>query len=116
MRTNKSLVGAGTIVGCFVCWWSDPVTVRLSAKHPKKRAEYLRLPLACIGGPIFVVSILWFGFTARDGIHWAVPFVALFPYGIAYNIIWVAMINVSYLITADTRASGMTNRLFSSQF
>ncbi|KAK4467172.1 major facilitator superfamily domain-containing protein [Cladorrhinum samala] len=87
------IIGAGTIVGCFICWWSDPVTVRLSAEHPKKRAEYLRLPLACIGGPIFVVSILWFGFTARGGIHWAVPFVALFPYGIAYNIIWVSMIN-----------------------
>ncbi|KAK4158760.1 major facilitator superfamily domain-containing protein, partial [Cladorrhinum sp. PSN259] len=88
-----TLVGGGTIVGCFICWWSDPVTLRLSAKHPKKRAEYLRLPLACVGGPFFVVSILWFGLTSRESIHWAVPFIALFPYGIAYNIIWVAMIN-----------------------
>ncbi|KAK4226386.1 major facilitator superfamily domain-containing protein [Podospora fimiseda] len=89
-----TIIGAGTIIGCFICWLSDPITMRLSERlNPQKKQEHLRLPLACIGGPIFVVSILWFGLTSRENIHWAVPFVALFPYGIAYNIIWVAMIN-----------------------
>ncbi|KAK4658161.1 hypothetical protein QC762_204310 [Podospora pseudocomata] len=88
-----TIIGLGTIIGCFICWWCDPVTLRLSAKHPTKRAEYFRLPLACIGGPFFVISILWIGLSARSDVHWAVPFIATVPYGIAYNIMWVAMIN-----------------------
>ncbi|KAK0735385.1 major facilitator superfamily domain-containing protein [Apiosordaria backusii] len=80
-----TIIGVGTIIGCFICWWCDPITVRLSAKHPTKRAEYLRLPLACIGGPFFVASILWIGLSARPDVHWAVPLVATYvadAYGI----------------------------------
>lgn len=95
MRMLIEPVGFGTFVGCFICWWSDDFTLRLSAKHPSKREEYLRLPLACVAGPMFVVSMLWLGWSARSDIHWLVPLTATIPYGLAYHLIFVVMINVS---------------------
>lgn len=88
-------MGFGTFVGCFVCWWYDDLALPLSARHPRKREEYLRLPLACGAGPIFAVSMLWLGWSARPEIHWLVPLSATVPYGLAYHLIFVAMINVS---------------------
>ncbi|GAB1314811.1 Polyamine transporter 4 [Madurella fahalii] len=88
-----SVMGFGTFIGCFICWWCDDFTLRLSAKHPNKREEYLRLPLACAAGPMFVVSMLWLGWSARPDVHWLVPLMATIPYGLAYHLIFVVMIN-----------------------
>ncbi|KAK4191290.1 major facilitator superfamily domain-containing protein [Podospora australis] len=88
-----SIIGVGTIIGCCICWWSDNITLRLSMRHPTRRAEYLRLPLACVFGPVFVISILWIGLTGREEVHWAVPMIGTIPYGIAYNCIWISLIN-----------------------
>ncbi|KAK3366149.1 major facilitator superfamily domain-containing protein [Lasiosphaeria ovina] len=88
-----SIMAIGTVSGCLFSLWYDNIGPRLGAKHPDKRAEYLRLPLACVGGPIFVISLLWLGWTATASVHWFVPLSALIPYGFAYQVIFVAMIN-----------------------
>jgi hypothetical protein len=88
-------VGLGTCFGCIAALYYDTIAPRLSAKHPAKKPEYLRLPLACAAAPFFVVSLLWLGWTSRKDIHLMVPLAALLPYGFAYQLIFVAMINVS---------------------
>jgi hypothetical protein len=87
-------VGLGTIGGSAIILWYDGVAPRLSAKHPTKHEEYLRLPLVCAGGPVYVLSMLWLGWTARADIHWFVPLSSMVPYGLSYHLIYVAIINV----------------------
>ena len=74
--------------------WYDAYAPAVGARHPAKRAEYLRLPMACVGGPLFVVSLLWLGWASSPSIHWSVPLLSMIPYGGAYLIIFTAMINV----------------------
>jgi hypothetical protein len=87
-------VGLGTIGGSVIILWYDGVAPRLSAKHPTKHEEYLRLPLVCAGGPVYVLSMLWLGWTARTDIHWFVPLSSMVPYGLSYHLIYVAIVNV----------------------
>ncbi|KAJ4349090.1 hypothetical protein N0V85_009723 [Neurospora sp. IMI 360204] len=87
-------MGLGTIIACFVIIWYDSYGPKFAARFPADRkSEYLRLPVACVGGPIFVISLLWLGWTSRASIHWAVPLIATVPYGFAYHMIFTAMIN-----------------------
>ncbi|KAK3308294.1 major facilitator superfamily domain-containing protein [Chaetomium strumarium] len=88
-----TIMGLGTAIGSIILLWYDGVAVRLGARHPSKREEYLRLPLACAGGPIFVMSMLWLGWSARADIHWLVPLASVVPYGVAYHLIYVAIVN-----------------------
>ncbi len=74
-------------------WYDNVIAPGVAAKHPKKRAEYLRLPLSCIGGPAFVVSLLWLGWSSKPEIHWVVPLLATIPYGFANQTIFMSMIN-----------------------
>ncbi len=88
-------VGIGTFAGCFSALCYDSIAPRVSAKHPTKKPEYLRLPPACVSGLPFFISLMWLGWAAKSDIHWMVPLAALVPYGFAYQLIFVAMINVS---------------------
>ena len=65
-----------------------------------EQEEYRRLPLACIGGPLYVVSLLWLGWTSRPTIHPAVPMFAGVPFGAGFFLIFVALLN--YLADAYT--------------
>ena len=80
-------------MGCSVQIWYDRIAHRITVKHPKKRPEYLRLPLACLGGPAFVVSLLWLGWASKPEIHWIVPLLATIPYGFSNQMIFMGMIN-----------------------
>jgi hypothetical protein len=95
-------VGPGTFIGVGVALWYANFAAEVSAKHPSKKAEYLRLPMACFGGPPFVLSLLWLGWSSSPHIHWSVPLMALLPYGSAYLLIFVAMINVSAPLGFET--------------
>ncbi|KAH8891842.1 major facilitator superfamily transporter [Thozetella sp. PMI_491] len=88
------MIALGTIIGCCIqVWFDNRLAPRLAAKHPRKRPEYLRLPLACIGGPCFMISLLWLGWSAKAEIHWIVPLLATVPYGLANQLIFMALIN-----------------------
>lgn len=58
--------------------------------------EFQRLPLACLGGPLYVLSLFWLGWSASREIHWIVPMLAGLPFGMGFFLIFVALIN--YLI------------------
>ncbi|KAH6641358.1 hypothetical protein F5144DRAFT_483102 [Chaetomium tenue] len=88
-----TIMGLGTAIGSCLFVWYDGVAPRLSAKHPTKREEYLRLPLVCAGGPVYVAAMLWLGWTARADVHWMVPLSAMIPYGLAYHLIYVGIVN-----------------------
>ncbi|KAK6958373.1 hypothetical protein Daesc_001172 [Daldinia eschscholtzii] len=55
--------------------------------------EYRRLPLACLGGPLFALSEFWLGWTARPTIHWAVPALSGISLGIGIDLTFLALNN-----------------------
>lgn len=55
--------------------------------------EYRRLPLACLGGPLIVVSLFWLGWTASPRIHWIVPMLGGIFFGVGYLLIFMALLN-----------------------
>ena len=101
------LVGAILALGIFLYW--DGVLQRAKkANAPWANVEeYRRLPLACLGGPAYVISLFWLGWTACPNIHWIVPMLAGVPFGIGFMLIFMALLNYitdAYEIFA---ASGM---------
>ncbi|KAJ5780041.1 Major facilitator superfamily domain general substrate transporter [Penicillium paradoxum] len=88
-------IGIGAVLACFVFLWYDGYLARAKARNASWTfiEEYRRLPLACIGGPLYVISLFWVGWTASPNIHWVVPFLSGIPFGMGYLLIFMAMLN-----------------------
>lgn len=85
----------GSFIACLIFIWYDGFLARAKARNAKWAyiEEYRRLPLACIGGPLYVLSLFWVGWTASPNIHWAVPLLSGIPFGTGYLLIFMAMMN-----------------------
>ena len=102
------LVGAVIALGIFIYY--DGVLQRAKKANAPWASieEYRRLPLACLGGPLYVISLFWLGWTASPHIHWIVPMLAGIPFGVGFMLIFMALLNYitdAYEIFA---ASGMS--------
>ncbi|KAJ5188024.1 Major facilitator superfamily domain general substrate transporter [Penicillium cf. griseofulvum] len=88
-------IGIGAILACGIFIWYDGYLARAKARNASWAfiEEYRRLPLACIGGPLYVISLFWVGWTASPNIHWVVPFLSGIPFGMGYLLIFMAMLN-----------------------
>ncbi|EGX88490.1 Major facilitator superfamily transporter [Cordyceps militaris CM01] len=93
-------VGVGAAVALPIFWNWDAVLARAQARGALwvRREEYRRLPLACIGGPLFVISLFWMGWSARPGVSFVVPLLAGIPFGVGMVLIFFAILN--YLVDA----------------
>lgn len=66
-----------------------------------RKEEYRRLPLACVGGPSFVVSLFWLGWSARAGVPFYAPMFAGVPFGMGFMLIFMALVCSSFLPPAS---------------
>ncbi|KAF2816079.1 MFS general substrate transporter [Mytilinidion resinicola] len=93
-------IGIGAIIaaGIYLAW--DSILARAQkANKPWSRSEEMRrLPLACLAGPFFALSMFWAGWTAKKDVHWIVPCLAGIPFGIGYLCLFMALLN--YLVDA----------------
>lgn len=98
-----SLVQLTVAIGCVLAlaihWMHEEILARAQASQRPwaYKEEYRRLPLACIGGPLFAISLFWLGWTARGDVHFAVPMVAGFPFGMGFMCIFIALLYVGIL-------------------
>jgi hypothetical protein len=92
---TNDIVGIGAFLSCAIFLWYDSILqkAKLRGAPWSQSEEYRRLPLACFGGPLYVVSLFWLGWTASPNVHWAVPLISGIPFGIGYLLIFMAMIN-----------------------
>lgn len=104
-------IGVGAWFAVLIYLWWDNVTKRARAQNKAwvQGEEMRRLPLACIGGPFFVVSCFWLGWSARPSVHWAVPVCSGIFFGIGYLLIFMSLLN--YLVDAYRifAASGLSS-------
>lgn len=87
------LVGAVIALGIFLYYDSVLQRAKKANKHWASIEEYRRLPLACLGGPLYVISLFWLGWGANADIHWIVPMLAGLPFGVGFMLIFMALLN-----------------------
>lgn len=77
------------------------------------REEYRRLPLACIGGPLYALSLFWLAWTAKPSIHWAAPMLSGILFGLGIDLTFMALTN--YITDAYDiySASALASSVFS---
>lgn len=94
-------IGGGALCALPVFFAWDAVLRRATAEGRPwtRREEYRRLPLACLGGPLFVASLFWLGWTSDPSrIPYAVPMLAGVPFGMGFQLIFMSLLN--YLVDA----------------
>ena len=106
--------GIGTIFGVLVFFQYDKYLLGAQSQGAEWsfKAEYRRLPLACIGGPFWTVSLFWIGWSARADIHWILPVLSGVCFGAGYILIFIAILN--YLADAYTIYSASAQSISST--
>jgi multidrug resistance protein len=88
-------IGIGASVCTFIFIWYDSFLVKAQKRNAPWAAveEYRRLPLACVGGPLYVIGLLWLAWSAKPDVHWIVPILSGVPFGMGFLLIFMAMLN-----------------------
>ncbi|KAI9802076.1 MAG: hypothetical protein M1833_001997 [Piccolia ochrophora] len=88
-------IGVGALIACAMFLYWDTILQRAKERHAPWAAaeENRRLPLACVGGPLYVLSLFWLGWAANPTIHWIVPMMAGLPFGVGFLLIFMALLN-----------------------
>lgn len=86
-------IGAGCALSLPIYWAYETAFLGLVdiSSAPNKQELY-RLPLACLGGPLFVISLFWLGWSSRDDVSFAVPMMAGIPFGIGFMCVFIAIL------------------------
>lgn len=86
-------LGALCALPVFFAW---DAYLRKSVRAGKawtRKEEYRRLPLALLGGPSFVISLFWLGWSARADVPFYVPMFAGVPFGMGFQLIFMALVS-----------------------
>ncbi|ETI19846.1 hypothetical protein G647_08860 [Cladophialophora carrionii CBS 160.54] len=88
-------IGVGSVLATPVYIWWDSYLAKARKRNAKwaEQEEYRRLPLACIGGPLYVVSLFWIGWSARPGTFWLAPVASGITFGAGFTLIFMALLN-----------------------
>jgi len=86
-------IGACMCAPIFIGWDSYLARARKAGEKWSRKEEYRRLPLACVGGPLYVISLFWIGWSARSDVHWIVPVLSGITFGMAFLLIFMALLN-----------------------
>ncbi|KAK2598106.1 hypothetical protein QQS21_005737 [Conoideocrella luteorostrata] len=109
-------IGAGACLSMASFWCWDNYVAMAASSHAgwTKSDEYRRVPLATIGGPLFVISLFWLGFTTRPSVSFIVPMLAGLPFGMGFQLIFMTLLNYitdAYEIyAASANAAASTSR------
>lgn len=87
-------IGAGTLAALAVFYgWDAYHRKAVAEQRPwARREECRRLPLACLGGPLFVISLFWLGWTARKDVSFVAPMLSGVPFGMGFTLIFMALV------------------------
>ena len=84
------------LVAAYFAWDAVVARAQRRGKRWAHGPDGIRLPLACAGGPLVVAACFWLGRTARSDVPWAVPVLAMVPFGICFLLLFMDLLN--YLV------------------
>ncbi|KAJ5376447.1 MFS general substrate transporter [Penicillium cosmopolitanum] len=107
-------IGAGCALSLPIYWAYETAFLGVvDISSARNKQELYRLPLACLGGPLFVISLFWLGWSSRDDVSFAVPMMAGIPFGIGF----MNYITDAYrLYAASANAASSCSRSFFATF
>ncbi|KAI1269782.1 major facilitator superfamily transporter [Xylariaceae sp. FL1019] len=107
-------IGLGSLIALAIFFaWDNYLRKSISEGRPwTKKEEHLRVPLATLGGPIFVASLFWLGFSAKLSVHFIVPSLSGIGFGIGFMLVFIGMLN--YLTDAYEIYAASANAAASS--
>ncbi|KAL2785519.1 major facilitator superfamily domain-containing protein [Aspergillus keveii] len=77
-------IGMGFGVGLvFVALTNDRMLVKSTKRNGGKFEPEMRLPLMIIFSSILPISFFWYGWSVEKEVHWIVPIIGMFPFGVA---------------------------------
>ncbi|KAL2816528.1 major facilitator superfamily domain-containing protein [Aspergillus granulosus] len=77
-------IGMGFVAGlAFMASTNDRYLIKSTARNGGKFEPEMRLPLMIIFSSILPIPFFWYGWTADKDIHWIVPIIGMFPFGVA---------------------------------
>ena len=105
---------------------------KVQGKAWAQREEYRRLPLACVGGPLYALSQFWLvgphhfhilvarmlnetlkAWSAKSDIHWIVPALSGIPFGMGIDLTFMALTNYLTDVYDIYSASALASTVFS---
>lgn len=80
-------IGFGAMLALPVFFTYDHILLNAQARGEawSKKEEFRRVPLATLGGPLFVISLFWLGWSARSNVSFVVPMLAGIPFGAGFS-------------------------------
>lgn len=88
-------IGIGALISLPIFYAYDGY-LRRAQEHKRPwsmQEEYRRVPLACLGGPMFVIALFWLGWSSRSDVSFVVPMLAGLPFGLGFMLIFMALLN-----------------------
>ncbi|KAL2859510.1 major facilitator superfamily domain-containing protein [Aspergillus pseudodeflectus] len=77
-------IGMGFAVGlAFMALTNDRMLVRATRHNGGVFEPEMRLPLMIFFSSILPISFFWYGWTVEKEVHWIVPIIGMFPFGVA---------------------------------
>lgn len=76
-------IGIGFFVGlAIVAFTNDKIVMKLTARNNGIPSPEMRLPVTSIFGFVIPISFFWYGWTTAKHVHWIVPIIGMFPFGV----------------------------------
>jgi hypothetical protein len=85
-------IGAGCALSLPIYWAYERLLLDFDISSAHNKQELHRLLLACLGGPLFVISLFWLGWTSRGDISFTVRMMAGIPFGIGFMCVFIAIL------------------------
>jgi hypothetical protein len=55
---------------------ADKIYKNLRNKNGGEAVPEFRLPMLCVGATIVPVGLFWYGWSAKESVHWILPYVS----------------------------------------
>ena len=76
-------IGIGFFVGLgIIAVTNDRIVMKLTARNNGNYWPEMRLPIMTIFAFVIPISFFWYGWTADKHVHWIVPIIGMFPFGV----------------------------------
>jgi MFS family permease len=77
-------IGAGFFVGLLIVGLTnDRIVLNMMNSNNGKYEPEMRLPMMIVFAAIAPISFFWYGWSTGKHVHWIVPIIGMFPYGLA---------------------------------
>ncbi|KAF9883641.1 hypothetical protein FE257_003113 [Aspergillus nanangensis] len=101
-------LGFGFVTGLILIGiTNDRMLMRATARNNGVFEPEMRLPLMIIFASILPISFFWYGWTAEKHVHWIVPIIGMYPFGL--SMIGVYLPIQTYVIDCYPRYAASAN-------